>query len=93
MSHLLQAFDYRRVQSSHPIRKWNGPCSVAVNERLLLPNLGREGAVFMVSVYELIETWRFCFCCHSSRQVLIDADLQPPHAGLGCGALGQDATL
>ena len=48
MSHLLQAFVYRRVQSSRPIRTWSGPCSVVVHERLLLPNLGREGAVFMV---------------------------------------------
>ena len=51
MSHLLQAFIYRRVQSSQPLRTWNGPCSVAVHERLLLPNLGKEGAVFMVSSF------------------------------------------
>ena len=49
--HLLQAFVYRRVQSSHPFRTWRGPCSLVVHERLLLPNLGREGAVFMVRIF------------------------------------------
>lgn len=65
-SHLLQAFVYRRVQSSQPFRTWRGPCSVVVHERLLLPNLGREGAVFMVSGSRQLDPWKLY--CHCSRQ-------------------------
>ena len=61
-SHLLQAFVYRRVQSSQPLRSWSGPCGVIVHERLLLPNLGNEGAVFMVGC-ESEGAFSFCFHC------------------------------
>ena len=90
--HLLQAFVYRRVQSSHPSRMWRGPCSVVVHERLLLPNLGREGAVFMVRLEGYWAHGSSAFTVPpAGREIVVN--LQSPCAGLGGGALGQDATL
>jgi len=40
-----RVFVYRRVGTSPP-RLWRGSCNVTVEERLLLPNNGRDGAAF-----------------------------------------------
>lgn len=40
-----RVFVYRRVGTLPP-RTWDGPCNVTVEERLLIPNHGRDGAAF-----------------------------------------------
>lgn len=45
---------YRRVQPHQPLRRQlNGPCGMMLQERLLLPNYGREGASFVDHVLEV----------------------------------------
>ena len=47
---------YRRVEANVPLRSWTGPCGVSVEERLLLPNHGRDAAAFydyMVENYDM----------------------------------------
>ena len=46
---LLQVTLYRRTQPALPERSWAGPCGMSVMERLLVPNHGKDGAVFYVS--------------------------------------------
>ena len=47
---LLQVTLYRRMQPDLPERSWAGPCGMSVTERLLVPNHGKDGAVFYVSI-------------------------------------------
>ena len=45
-------FVYRRVDDHVPLRTWQGRCGVTVEERLLLPNHGRDAAAFFDHVAE-----------------------------------------
>ena len=45
-------FVYRRVGPEIPLTQWRGPCGTLVQEKLLLPNHGRELAAFMSYVVE-----------------------------------------
>ena len=46
------AFVYRRRESEQALRSWHGPCGMLVQERLLLPNHGRDIAAFHSHVTE-----------------------------------------
>lgn len=46
---------YRRQQSEAPLRQVDGPCGMRLNERLLLPNYGRDGAAFFDHVLEFYD--------------------------------------
>ena len=48
-------FVYRRVASEIPLRTWQGPCGMVVQERLLLPNHGKELSAFSSYVLEHFE--------------------------------------
>ena len=41
-----RVFTYRRVEEERPARSWAGPCGISVEERILLPNAGREASAF-----------------------------------------------
>eukprot|EP00891_Asterochloris_glomerata_P003624 jgi/Astpho2/3624/Aster-x1160 len=43
---------YRRMQPDLPERSWAGPCGMSVMERLLVPNHGKDGAVFYDFILE-----------------------------------------
>ena len=45
-------FVYRRLSSERPLAIWRGPCGMTVEEKLLLPNHGRELAAFQSYVTE-----------------------------------------
>ena len=45
---------YRRERGFAPIRTWYGPCGMVAQERILLPNHGRDGAAF----YDFL-LWRY----------------------------------
>ena len=45
-------FVYRRISQERPLQQWHGPCGIFVQERLLLPNHGREAAAFHSYVVE-----------------------------------------
>ena len=46
------AFVYRRREPEQALRSWHGPCGMLVQERLLLPNHGRDIAAFHSHVTE-----------------------------------------
>lgn len=46
---------YRREHTEIPLRQVDGPCGMRLNERLLLPNYGREGAAFLDHVLEFYD--------------------------------------
>jgi len=48
-------FWYRRVQPQHVLRQVNGPCGMVLQERILLPNYGREGTAFIDHVLEVYD--------------------------------------
>ena len=50
-----QVFVYRRVGPEVPLRHWHGPCGMAVQEKLLLPNWGRDAAAFFSYVTEFYD--------------------------------------
>ena len=39
-------FVYRRVSPDEPLRTWTGRCGIRVEEKLLVPNHGRDAAAF-----------------------------------------------
>ena len=45
-------FVYRRVSPEVPLKQWRGPCGVLVQEKLVLPNHGRELAAFHSCIVE-----------------------------------------
>lgn len=45
-------FVYRRVSPEKPLQQWHGPCGILVQEKLLLPNHGRECSAFHSYVIE-----------------------------------------
>ena len=45
-------FVYRRMKPENALRSWHGPCGMLVQERLLLPNHGRDIAAFHSHVVE-----------------------------------------
>lgn len=47
-----RVFVYRRVVSERPLKKWNGPCGMEIEERLLLPNYGKDLSAFHSYVVE-----------------------------------------
>ena len=57
---LLQVTVYRRVCPELPERGWAGPCGMFVKERLLVPNHGKDGAVFFVSTMLPTKDRRLC---------------------------------
>ena len=45
-------FLFRRLAPERPLSRWSGPCGITVEERLLLPNYGKEAPVFHSYVLE-----------------------------------------
>lgn len=45
-------FVFKRLVPERPLSRWSGPCGITVEERLLLPNHGREASVFHSYVLE-----------------------------------------
>ncbi|EIE18102.1 hypothetical protein COCSUDRAFT_55034 [Coccomyxa subellipsoidea C-169] len=43
---------YRRVEPERPLGRWHGPCGMVVQEKLLLPNHGKDLSAFHSYVFE-----------------------------------------
>lgn len=48
-------FWYRRVHANEPLRQVQGPCGIQLQERLLLPNHGRDGAALFDHILEIYD--------------------------------------
>ena len=47
-----RVFVYRRLSPERPLSRWAGPCGMTVEEKLVLPNYGKEAAIFHDYVLE-----------------------------------------
>ena len=55
LSNQLAHASRRRLNPEVPLRRWRGPCGMTVQEKLLLPNHGRELAAFTSYVSEFYD--------------------------------------